>query len=201
MLSLVQRVCASHKQDFTSSHHLCHQQHLVWGLYQIHVHILIKTLDILMIKWFNSQGGDLYIKKLIQGYASVRWEGEDQRNGVSGWCSGKNTRLLPMQPGFDSWPGKYVSWVCGPSPMLEVFSGYSGFLIHHTYIIFRCSPRGFSATCLQQMQGSVVEGLSQTATSGSQWFFVWDIRLCPQLTVHNTGISLLLCQHLSSFWD
>ena len=41
--------------------------------------------------------------------------------------------------------------------------------IHH---FFRCSPRGFSATCLQQMQGSVVEGLSQTATSGSQWFFV-----------------------------
>ena len=30
---------------------------------------------------------------------------------------------------------------------------------------FRCSPRGFSATCLQQMQGSVVEGLSPTATS------------------------------------
>ena len=67
-------------------------------------------------------------------------------------------------------------------------------LLHyiHTYIIFRCSPQGFSATCLQQMQGSVVEGLSQTATSGSQWFFVWDIRLCPQLAVHNTGISLLL---------
>ena len=65
----------------------------------------------------------------------------------------------------------------------------------HTYIhtsFFRCSPRGFSATCLQQMQGSVVEGLSQTATSGSQCFFVWDIKLCPQLTVHNTGISLLL---------
>ena len=57
---------------------------------------------------------------------------------------------------------------------------------------FRCSPRGFSATCLQQIQGSVVEGLSQTATSGSQCFFVWVIKLCPQLTVHNTGISLLL---------
>ena len=64
--------------------------------------------------------------------------------------------------------------------------------IHTSYIIFRCSPRGFSATCLQQMQGSVVEGLSQTATSSSQRFFVWDIRLCPQLTVHNAGISLLL---------
>ena len=63
--------------------------------------------------------------------------------------------------------------------------------IHHTSF-FRCSPRGFSATCLQQMQGSVVEGLSQTAASGSQCFFVWDIKLCPQLTVHNTGISLLL---------
>ena len=48
----------------------------------------------------------------------------------------------------------------------------SHFYIHHTYIIFRCSLQGFSATCLQQMQGSVVEGLSQTATSGSQWFFV-----------------------------
>ena len=43
--------------------------------------------------------------------------------------------------------------------------------IHHTSF-FRCSPRGFSATCLQQIQGSVVEGLSQTATSGSQCFFV-----------------------------
>ena len=67
--------------------------------------------------------------------------------------------------------------------------------IIHTYIhtsFFRCSPQGFSATCLQQMQVSVVEGLSQTATSGSQCFFVWDIKLCPQLTVHNTGISLLL---------
>ena len=64
--------------------------------------------------------------------------------------------------------------------------------IHTSYIIFRCSPQGFSATCLQQMQGSVIEGLSQTATSGSQGFFVWDIKLCPQLTVHNTGISLLL---------
>ena len=42
----------------------------------------------------------------------------------------------------------------------------------HTYIIFRCSPRGFSSTCLQQMQGSVVEGLGQTATSGSQCFFL-----------------------------
>ena len=61
-----------------------------------------------------------------------------------------------------------------------------------TYIIFKCSPRGFSATCLQQMQGLVVESLSQTATSGSQWFFVWDIKLCPQLTVHDTDISLLL---------
>ena len=28
----------------------------------------------------------------------------------------------------------------------------------HTFI-FRCSLRGFSATCLQQMQGSEVEGL------------------------------------------
>ena len=42
------------------------------------------------------------------------------------------------------------------------------------------------------MQGLVVEGLSQTATSGSQGFFVWDIKLRPQLTDHNTGISLLL---------
>ena len=38
------------------------------------------------------------------------------------------------------------------------------------------------------MQGSVVEGLS----------IVWDIKLCPQLTVHNTGISLLLS---TSVWD
>ena len=61
----------------------------------------------------------------------------------------------------------------------------------HTYI-FRCSPWGFSATCLQQLQGSVVEGLSRTATSDSQWFFVLDIKLRPQLTVHSTGISPLL---------
>ena len=53
------------------------------------------------------------------------------------------------------------------------------------------SAGGFSATCLQQMQGSVVKGLSQTATSGSQFFFVWEIKLGPQLTVHNSGISLL----------
>ena len=60
-----------------------------------------------------------------------------------------------------------------------------------TYIQFRCSPRGFSATCLQQMQGPEVEGLNQTAICDSQWFFVWDIKLCPQLTVHNTEISQL----------
>ena len=40
--------------------------------------------------------------------------------------------------------------------------------IHHFHVL----PRGFSATYLQQMQGSVVEGLSQTARSSSQWFFV-----------------------------
>ena len=52
-------------------------------------------------------------------------------------------------------------------------------------------PARFSATCLQQMQSSVVEGLNKTAISGSQWFFIWYIKLSPQLTVHNTGISLL----------
>ena len=55
-------------------------------------------------------------------------------------------------------------------------SDASNDILIHTYIIytsfFRCSPLGFSAACLQQMQGSVVEGLSQTATSGSQGFFV-----------------------------
>ena len=74
----------------------------------------------------------------------------------------------------------------------QPFVGADCYFYITSYIIFRCSPRGFSATCLQQMQGSVVEGLSQTATSDSQGFFVWDIKLCPQLTVHNTGISLLL---------
>ena len=49
--------------------------------------------------------------------------------------------------------------------------------IHHTSL-FRCSPRGFSATCLQQIQGSVVEGLSQTATSGSQCFFLSETLSC-----------------------
>ena len=48
--------------------------------------------------------------------------------GASGWRSGNNTRLSPMRPGFDSRPGKYVSWVCGPSSTSGVFSGYSGFL-------------------------------------------------------------------------
>ena len=48
--------------------------------------------------------------------------------GTSGWRSGKNTRLSPMRLGFDSRSGKYVSWVCGPSPTSGVFSGYSGFL-------------------------------------------------------------------------
>ena len=47
---------------------------------------------------------------------------------MSGWRSGVNTRLSPMRPGFDSRPGKYVSWVCGPSPTSGVFSGYFGFL-------------------------------------------------------------------------
>ena len=57
--------------------------------------------------------------------------------------------------------------------------------IHTSF--FRCSPRGFSATCLQQIQGSVVEGLSQTATSGSQCFFVWDIKLSLLLSLSFSG--------------
>ena len=48
----------------------------------------------------------------------------------------------------------------------------------HDTLFFRCSPRGFSATCLQQIQGSVVEGLSQTATSGSQCFFLSETLSC-----------------------
>ena len=35
---------------------------------------------------------------------------------------------------------------------------------------FRCSLHGFLAVCWQQMQGLVVEGLSHTAISCSQWF-------------------------------
>ena len=38
----------------------------------------------------------------------------------------------------------------------------------------------------------MVGDLSQTAINGSQWFFVQNFKLCPQLTVHNTGLSLLL---------
>ena len=49
--------------------------------------------------------------------------------------SGKNTRLSPMRPGFDSRPGKYVSWVYGPSPTSGVFSGYSGFLFQQKPLI------------------------------------------------------------------
>ena len=45
---------------------------------------------------------------------------------ASGWRSGKNTRLSPERSEFDSRPGKYVSWICGPSPTSGVFSGYSG---------------------------------------------------------------------------
>ena len=60
------------------------------------------------------------------------------------------------------------------SPSVQLCTGFSLVLSHRLYIhhtsFFRCSPRGFSATCLQQMQGSVVEGLSQTATSSSQCF-------------------------------
>ena len=50
--------------------------------------------------------------------------------------------------------------------LLLFFLAYSDrtYIIHH----FQVSSRGFSATCLQQMQSSAVEGLSQTATSGSQ---------------------------------
>ena len=57
-------------------------------------------------------------------------------------------------------------------------------------IIFRCSARGFQATCLQQMQGSVVEGLiiSRTTTSGSQGVFV---KLCPQLLDQKTFVRSL----------
>ena len=67
------------------------------------------------------------------------------------------------------------------------------------YIHFQVIPSGLLATCLQQMQGSVVEGFSQTAISSSQWLFVWDIRLCPQVTVYNTGISLPLSINVGSF--
>ena len=42
------------------------------------------------------------------------------------------------------------------------------------------------------MHCSVVESASQTAISGSQRFFVWDIKSRPHLADHNTGISLLL---------
>ena len=44
----------------------------------------------------------------------------------------------------------------------------------HTYI-FSCSLRGFSATCLQQNQGSVVESLSRTAIS-DQFTMVFCLR-------------------------
>ena len=42
------------------------------------------------------------------------------------------------------------------------------------------------------MQGSVVEGLSQTAKSGLQW----EIKLSSSLTIHNTGISFLLSKNM-----
>ena len=38
----------------------------------------------------------------------------------------------------------------------------------HIYIQFRFSPQGFLATFTHQMHGSEVDGLSQTAISGSQ---------------------------------
>ena len=74
-----------------------------------------------------------------------------------------------------SWHLLGVTWL-----LLVVLHTYMHPYIHTYWSIhFRCSQWGFSATCLQQMQGSVVEGLSQTAISSSQWYFVWDIKLCP----------------------
>ena len=42
--------------------------------------------------------------------------------------------------------------------------------IIHNRVHFKYSPHGFSATFTHQVYGLVLEGVSQTALSGSQWF-------------------------------
>ena len=68
----------------------------------------------------------------------------------------------------------------GQAKWLEIERLYGNSMSNtfNSTFFFRCSPRGFSAICLQQMQGSVVEGLSQTATSGSQCFFLSEPLSC-----------------------
>ena len=46
------------------------------------------------------------------------------------------------------------------------------------------------------MQGSVVESLSQTDIGSLKCFLFWNIKLSPPLTIHNTGISLLLSTNM-----
>ena len=63
----------------------------------------------------------------------------------------------------------------------ELYNPVCQLSAEHTYIHFRCSARVFSATCLQQKQGSVVEGLSQR----------------PLLAIHNGFLSKTLSCALS----
>ena len=93
-------------------------------------------------------------------------------------AQGNSLRYSLHTPFFDS-SGSFFEFIpfvlYFPNSYVDLYQ-LQGF-IHHTSFC-RCSPRGFSATCLQQIQGSVVEGLSQTATSGSQWVFLSETLSC-----------------------
>ena len=62
-----------------------------------------------------------------------------------------------------------------------------------TYIIFQVLPAGlFSNLFTTNARFGGLRVLARPLQAVHNVFFVWDIKLCPQVTVHNTGISLLL---------
>ena len=63
------------------------------------------------------------------------------------------------------------------------------YIIHH----FSGAPRGaFQQPVYNKCKVRWLRVLARPLQAVHNVFFVWDIKLCPQLTVHNTGISLLL---------
>ena len=63
--------------------------------------------------------------------------------------------------------------------------------IHHTS--FSGAPRGaFQQPVYNKCKVRWLRVLARPLQAVHNVFFVWDIKMCPQLTVHNTGISLLL---------
>ena len=69
--------------------------------------------------------------------------------------------------------------------------------IRHTYTIFRCSPRGFSATCLQQMQGSVV-GENQSRLAGTQT--MENVKIYRKIPITSPGALLMVKGPFSPFF-